>query len=78
MEGLGILECFSRSTSEKLHIRDRQGSLPPERLHMLSSVKEGHLEFLKCWLRVKRHPEEIVYECNILYYWQDVEGSWMM
>ena len=66
MEGLGILECFSRSTSEKLHIRDRQGSLPPERLHMLSSVKEGHLEFLKCWLRVKRHPYAVICERGAL------------
>lgn len=42
-KGLGILEYFSSSTFEKLCVRDRQ-SLPPERVCMLSSVKDGHLK----------------------------------
>lgn len=42
-KGLGILEYFSSSTFEKLRVRDRQ-SLPPERVCMLSSVKDGHLK----------------------------------
>lgn len=42
------------------------GILCQLRENKLSSVKDGHLKSLRCWLQVKRHPEEIFYEHNTL------------
>ena len=65
MEGIRNSEWSFSSTYEKLYAKATH-SLTPERECMLSSVKYGHLKSLKCWLKVKRHPEEIFYEYNIL------------